>query len=144
MKPYPHVYAAGADGTAEGVVRVTSAGLPTLDTTPPPEFGGPPGHWSPETLLVSAVADCFVLSFRGVARASGFEWQKLDCEVEGTLERVEGVTRFSRFLTRARLAIPAGGDEAKARQLLERAARVCLVANSLLGEQALEASVVAG
>lgn len=142
MKPYPHIYGASAHGTAEGVVSVSSEGLPALDTTPPPEFGGPPGYWSPETLLTAAVADCFVLSFRGVARAAGFKWQKLDCEVEATLERVEGVTRFSRFLTRASLVIPAGADEAKAGQLLERAARICLVANSLHGEQLLEASVV--
>jgi organic hydroperoxide reductase OsmC/OhrA len=143
MKPYPHVYCVTARGTGQGTVAVAAPELPGLETAPPPEFDGPPGHWSPETLLAAAVADCFVLTFRGVARAAGFEWQRLDCDVEGTLERVDGVTRFSRFATRATLAVAPGADEEKARRLLERAEAACLVSNSLKAERSLEARVVA-
>mgnify|MGYP003339189807 CR=1 FL=1 len=55
------------------------------------------------SLLCAAVADCFVLSFRAVARASKLDWTHLDCHVEGTLDRAEGTTRFTRYLTRATL-----------------------------------------
>jgi organic hydroperoxide reductase OsmC/OhrA len=142
MHPYPHHYHVAASGTPAGAVAVTSAALPELTTAPPPEFDGPGGTWSPETLLVAAIADCFVLSFRGVARAAKFEWSALECSVEGVLERVDGVTRFTRFLTHARLAAPAGADAAKAKQLLERAEHVCLIANSLSGTRALEVEIV--
>ena len=142
MHPYPHLYNAKAQGTVSGAVSVTSAGLPAVETAPPPEFDGPGGVWSPETLLVAAIADCFILTFRGVARAGGFQWQNLTCDVEGTLERVSGVTQFRRYVTRATLTITAGGDVDKAHELLERAEKVCLVANSLRGDRVLECDIV--
>ena len=142
MKPYPHVYSATATGTVQGSVTAASPGLPPIATAPPAEFDGPGDAWSPETLLVAAIADCFILTFRGVSRAATFDWEQLECAVEGTLERVDGVTRFSRYTTRATLTVGAGADQAKARALLERAEKVCLVANSLRGERFLETTVV--
>jgi organic hydroperoxide reductase OsmC/OhrA len=142
MHPYPHLYLVQASASPEGDVPVTSEGLPTLVTAPPPEFDGPGGRWSPETLLCAAVADCFLLSFRGVARANKFEWRSLECEVEGKLDRVEGKTRFTHLVVRARLHVPAGTDEAKSVQLLERAEHVCLISNSLNAERRVEATVV--
>jgi len=143
MHPYPHLYLVQASATPEGDVPVTSAGLPTLVTAPPAEFDGPGDRWSPETLLCAAVADCFLLSFRGVARANKFEWRSLECEVEGTLNRLEGKTHFTHMVVRARLRVPAGTDEAKSVQLLERAEHVCLISNSLVAERRVEATVVA-
>jgi organic hydroperoxide reductase OsmC/OhrA len=143
MHPYPHLYLVKASATPEGDVPVTSAGLPTLVTAPPAEFDGPGDRWSPETLLCAAVADCFLLSFRGVARANKLEWRSLECEVEGTLNRLEGKTRFTHIVVRARLHVPAGTDEAKSVQLLERAEHVCLISNSLVAERRVEATVVA-
>ena len=141
MKAYPHVYIAGAHGSAAGTLQVTSADLPTLASGPPPEFDGPGGLWSPETLLVASIADCFILTFRGVSRAARLEWLSLDAHVEGTLERIDGVTRFTRYLTRAVLTVNSTVDHGKARELLERAEKVCLVANSLHGERMLETTV---
>lgn len=141
MKPYPHSYTVTAEGSASGAVSVVSAGLPAMATAPPPEFDGPGGVWSPETLLIAAVADCFILTFRGVSRAARFEWVGLEAHVHGTLERTSGVAQFVRFITRATLTVPSNADHAKARELLERAEKLCLVANSLRGERALEIQV---
>ena len=141
-QPYPHTYEASACGSPTGSVIVGSPRLETLSTAPPKEFGGPGDRWSPETLLVASVANCFVLTLRAVARAGGLPWTSLECRVAGVLERVEGVTRFSRFVTNARLAVPPGTDETAARQALERAEHGCLIANSLRGERRLEAEVV--
>lgn len=141
MKPYPHVYQAGAAGTAAGTVLVSAAGLPDLTTAAPPQFDGPEGIWSPETMLIASLADCFILTFRGVSRVARFEWEKLEAQVEGTLERVAGVTYFTRYSTRATLTVKAGADLAKAEELLERAEKLCLVANSLRGERMLETTV---
>jgi organic hydroperoxide reductase OsmC/OhrA len=142
MHPYPHSYVVTATAAPEGDVPVNSQGLPALTTAPPAEFDGPGDRWSPETLLVAAVADCFLLSFRGVARANKFAWNSLSCEVHGTLERPDGKTRFTRILVRAVLHAPAGTDEAKAVQLMERAEHVCLISNSLVAERLIEATVV--
>jgi organic hydroperoxide reductase OsmC/OhrA len=142
-QPYPHTYEASSSGAPTGPVVVASPRLDTLSTAPPKEFGGPGDRWSPETLLVASVANCFVLTLRAVARAAGLRWLGLECRVEGVLERVDGSTQFSRFVTYASLTVPRGTDEAAARQLLERAEHGCLIANSLRGTRHLEAAIVA-
>ena len=144
MHPYPHLYTVQASASPAGDVPVTAAGLPALATAPPAEFDGPGDRWSPETLLVAAIADCFILSFRGVARANKFAWDALECSVEGTLDKVDGRTHFTHYLVRATLRVPAGTDEAKARKLLERAEHVCLISNSLVGQRALESTIIVG
>jgi organic hydroperoxide reductase OsmC/OhrA len=142
MKAYPHTYTASAEGTSSGFVTVTTEQVTPIETAAPPQFDGPEGVWSPETLLCASVVDCFILSFRAVARAARFEWLELECRVEGTLDRVGRVSQFTQFTTFARLFVPMGGDEAKARELLERAEQGCLVSNSLRGTRLLEAEVV--
>lgn len=142
MQPYPHRYVATARGEPSGTVTVGSPRLSELVTAPPAEFGGPGDLWSPETLFCASIADCYILTFRAVARAAALEWTRLDCRVEGTLERVDRVTRFTAYSTHATLAVPPGGDHAKARTLLEKAEHGCLVANSLLGTKTLVAEVV--
>lgn len=144
MHPFPHLYSVDVAAGPEGEVRLETAGVAALASTPPPEFDGPEGYWSPESLLTAAAADCFVLSFRAVARASKFEWTSVSATVKGTLDRAEGVTRFVRMDTEARLVIPAGADAARAQMLLEKAEKVCLISNSLNAERHLEAEVVVG
>lgn len=143
MHPYPHVYNAAASGRPEGTVAVTSPGLPEITTAPPVEFDGPGDEWSPETLHCASIADCFVLSFRAIARVSKFDWSDLACRVEGVLERVDGVTLFTRYTTFATLKVPSESAADKARRLLEKAAQVCLISNSLCGKHTLVIEVVA-
>jgi len=141
MQEYPHHYTVAANVQSEGHVLLESSGLPSIESAPPPEFGGPGGLWSPETLLVSAVADCFVLSFKAIARASSMDWSSLHCEVEGILDRVDRVTQFTDFKLRVRLEVPPGTDEAKAARLLEKAESACLITSSLKSATHLDASV---
>jgi organic hydroperoxide reductase OsmC/OhrA len=144
MQPYPHIYTAAAGARPQGTVDLTSPGLPEIATASPPEFDGPGGVWSPETLLCASIADCFVLSFRAIARASKVEWTELACRVEGVLERVEGVAQFTRYTTFASLKVPSEAAGEKARRLLEKAEHVCLISNSLRGERILMTEVVVG
>ena len=143
MHPYPHTYLVKATAETTGLVTVSSMQLPNLETAPPPEFDGPGGVWSPETLLCASIADCFVLTFRAVARAAHFEWLHLECRVEGVLERVERISQFTRYTTIARLTVPEGADVAKARVLLEQAEHGCLISNSLRGSRTLDSEIVA-
>lgn len=142
MHPYPHKYVAAASAKKTGLVAVTSPQLPDLESAAPPEFDGPGGVWSPETLLCASLADCFILTFRAVSRASGLEWSGLTCRVVGVLERVEKTSQFTGYTTFAELTVPAATDAGKARELLDRAEHGCLIANSLRGTRSLEATVV--
>jgi peroxiredoxin-like protein len=141
MKPYPHYYEVEARAQSEGSVALVSESLPPLDTAPPEQFGGPGGCWSPETLFVGAVADCFVLTFRAIAGASGLPWTHLRASASGTLDRAEGGLRFTAIEINAALAVPAGVDQARARRLLEKAERGCLITRSLAAPVALAARV---
>ncbi len=142
MQDLPHHYHVTASSEQEGNVLLKAEELPQLISAPPAEFGGPGDQWSPEHLLVAAVADCFILTFRAIARASKLEWIDLKAPTEGTLDRVERVTRFTAFTVKAILTVPAGTDLEKARRLLEKAESACLITNSLNTENHLEIEIV--
>ncbi len=144
MQDLPHTYSASAASTPEGEVTLASQGLASIASVAPVEFGGPGGRWSPETLLVAAVADCFTLSFRAVAAASKLAWTSLDVSATGTLDKVERATRFTKIDVRAALRVPAGVDAARAQRLLERAEQICFISNSLVCPRHLDASVEVG
>jgi uncharacterized OsmC-like protein len=142
MHDYPHHYVVSADAPADGVISVSSDGLETLPTLAPAQFDGPGDLWSPETLLVAAVADCLILTFRAIARGSRFEWNSISCEVDGVLDRVDRVTRFTEFHVRVSLHVPEGTDKHKAERLVEKSDHVCLVTNSLNAETLLVTNIV--
>jgi organic hydroperoxide reductase OsmC/OhrA len=141
MDAYPHHYNVQAAAKAEGSVTITSERLSSLSSAAPLQFGGPGDQWSPETLLVAAVADCLILTFRAVARASKLSWLHLDCTAEGVLDRVDGVSRFTEVRVHARLTLPAGGDIERGKHLLEKAEKGCLITNSLKAKPVLTADV---
>ena len=119
-------------------------GMRVIESAPPREFDGPGNQWSPEGLLTAAVADCFALGFRAIAAASRFAWTSLDARTQGTLDRIDGKMRFTRFDTHAKLQIPPGADVERAKKLLEKAESSCLVANSLSSERHLTLEVAVG
>jgi peroxiredoxin-like protein len=141
MHDYPHHYKVAAAAQLDGDVSLTGEGLETIPSAPPLQFGGPGDKWSPETLLVASVADCFILTFRAIARASKLSWISLKCEVEGTLQRGDGKTRFTDFVVHATLVVPQDTNEARAQRLLEKAEESCLITNSLSSATHLEATV---
>jgi len=144
MHAFPHLYHVESTASATGNVAITADGLAGIESAPPKEFDGPGNLWSPETLLTAAVNDCFVLGFRAIAAASKFQWNSLKSKTEGTLDRVEGKMKFTKFVTHATLSIPAGADPERAKKLMEKAEQVCLIANSLSAERHLEAEVTVG
>ena len=144
MHPFPHRYIVNAVVRPDGDIPLSAEGVRIIESAPPREFDGPGNQWSPEGLLTAAVADCFVLSFRAIAAASKYAWVSLDSRTEGTLDRVDGKMRFTRFDTHAKLHVAAGADVERAKKLLEKAELTCLVANSLSSERHLAVEVVTG
>ncbi|MGB0866025.1 MAG: OsmC family protein [Granulosicoccaceae bacterium] len=142
MQAFPHHYHATAQDNGEGPVNVSCDEFPAISTQPPTQFGGVGGAWSPEDLLMAAIADCFCFSFRAISRASKLEWNDLSVTAEGELDRVERVTKFTKVVVKAKLVVPAGTDETKAMRLLEKAEGACLITNSMNAELSLQAEVV--
>lgn len=141
MDKFPHHYRvtnrAGPDGALEGH---NDAGL-ALESGPPPQFGGDGRLWSPEHLLTASVSSCLVLTFRAVASASALPWQAIDCQVEGTLDRVDRVTRFTQFDILVRLVAPEAAAD-KAITAVEKAKANCLVSNSINATFVLKVELV--
>ena len=144
MHPLPHRYVATAIPDPGHDVGLSTLGVRSLATAAPIEFDGPGGAWSPETLLVGAAADCFAITFRGVARASQLPWIAMACDAAGTLDRVDGVLRFVRLEIHARLTIPEGTSEALAGRVLDKAKRNCLITSSLNADVQLQTSIEIG
>jgi organic hydroperoxide reductase OsmC/OhrA len=142
MQPFPHHYLVNAAVRPDGDVPLSTEGVRVIESAPPREFGGPGNQWSPEGLLTASVADCFVLGFRAIAAASKYAWLSLEAQTRGTLDRVDGKMRFTRFETHAKLHVPPGADVERAKKLLEKAEHTCLVANSLNSERHLTVEVV--
>jgi organic hydroperoxide reductase OsmC/OhrA len=142
MHPFPHRYHVRIGMRPDGELSLDSDGLPQIRSMPPPEWGGPGGFWSPETLLLAALGDCTMMTFRAMAKASRFAWSGLEASVEGKLERIEGNSRFTEIWLRVRLVVPPGGDAARARHLLEKAEKGCPVSNSLTAAIHVEAEIV--
>ncbi len=142
MHPFPHRYRVRIGAAPEGELSLSAEGLHEIRSLPPPEFGGPGGFWSPETLLLAATGDCALLTFRAIAKASRFEWRELSAEVEGVLERIEGISRFTQVTIHVRLVVPKGADPERAQRLLEKAEQGCPVSNSLTAARHLHCEVV--
>ena len=136
-----HQYNATATIDPESLVTIEVEGLPSMQSGPPKEFGGSGEQWSPEDLLVSAVADCFVLSFKAVATASKFPWTTLSCSVTGTLDKVDRAMQFTAMNIKATLTVPQDADVDRAKALLEKSEGVCFITNSLKAEKTLETDV---
>lgn len=142
MKHFPHVYSVAAAAAGVGTVDLSAEGLPSLRSAAPAEFGGPGDQWSPESLLTAAIASCFVLGFRAVARASRLQWVSLDCNVDATLDRKDHVTQFTKVVVHASLIVPATMDVALCERTLQKAEHACLVANSLKCERELQFEIL--
>jgi organic hydroperoxide reductase OsmC/OhrA len=141
MTQFPHEYSVQSSAEVAGPVKLESNGLPTIESQPPVEFGGPGDQWSPEDLLVGAVADCFVLSFRAIAAASKFNWTSLKCHVTGKLDRLERKICFVEFQIKADLVVPPDSPAERAKHLLEKAEQTCFITNSLSAKVHLETNV---
>jgi peroxiredoxin-like protein len=118
--------------------------VPDLAAAPPSDFDGPGDAWSPEHLLLAAVQTCFLFTLRAVAQASRIEFTSLELSGEGTVDRRDGGMRFTEIVLRPRLKLPAGADENKARRVLEKSEKGCLVTASLSVPVRLEPEIVIG
>ena len=142
MQDLPHHYVVNASAQEGEHVTIKATDLPEIISDAPVQFGGPGGKWSPEELMMAAVADCFILTFRASARASKLEWTEIDCSVDGTLERVDRATRFTSITVSAQLTVTADTDFAKAERLLHKSEDACLITNSMTAETHLDTEIL--
>jgi len=109
--------------------------------TAPPEFGGLEGRWTPEDLLLGAVASCYTTTFRALAEYSKFEYADLEVEVEGVIKKTDSGYSFTEVVVRPNLTISVEQEQTRALRLLQKAKKLCLVSRALSVEQEFEPRV---
>jgi peroxiredoxin-like protein len=143
MKPLPHSYDVTLSGAPTGYATLSTEGVPVLSSAPPKDFDGPGDAWSPEHLLLASVLACFMFTFRAVARGSKFDFASLELSASGTVDRQDGVTRFTEIVLKPRLTLPKGADPERAHRMLEKGKTACLVTASLAVPVRVEAEILA-
>lgn len=132
MIKYP-LYFKAAASSMPGIANVWSSGageLSTIDCAIPAEFHGPGNGYSPEDLMVMAVINCFIATFKVFAERSGFTFGSIDAE--GILEIGRDV-QGKVGVTGVKVAIDVknASNSEKALALLNETKANCLMANAL-------------
>lgn len=126
-------WSAGRTGLAK-----TDSAPNAIHFTAPPEFGGVEGRWTPESLLLCAIAGCFTTTFRAISEYSKFEYADLEVQVEGTIEKVDSGYAFTEIIIRPNLSVTTEGDEVHGMRLLQKTKTLCLVSRALSVPQTFE------
>jgi len=106
------------------------------------ELGGLEGRWTPEQLLLCALASSFTTTFADVARGLKFDYTDLEVEIEGLVRRSrDSGCNFREILIRPRLTVNAGEHREAGLNLLQRTKSACLVSRAITVPQTLEATV---
>jgi organic hydroperoxide reductase OsmC/OhrA len=122
--------------------ELASAGLPGLTFGSPPEFGGKPGRWGPETLLLGAAESCTLLTFLALAKRKGVQCSAYRSSAVGTVAAdAEGLIRFTEVIIRPVVRLKNPADEPTVRAIFQDVPRRCFIGASLKAEPRIELTV---
>lgn len=130
--PFPHRYTVrltSRDALA-GTGTIEAVGSTPIGVGPPPQFDGSDAWWSPEQLLLGAVAACHHSTIAAFARRKGLDLGAVSMAIEGILDKSKEGPRFSAIRLRIEILAPAP-VLAEAEALVARAHSACIVANHL-------------
>jgi organic hydroperoxide reductase OsmC/OhrA len=112
--------------------RLQAEELPDLIVSTPPEFKGEPGFWTPEHLFVASAEACLMATFRAIAEHSGLKLLGYRSTARGRVEKVEGQgLRFTEIGIYPSVELEKAEDIGLAGRVMEKAAKSCLIANSM-------------
>lgn len=123
-----------------GIAKSNSAPN-AIHFTAPPEFGGMEGRWTPEDLLMTALASCFTTTFHAIAGFSKFAYTDLAVEAEATVRKTDSGYGFSEIVIRPRLTIANEEQRETAIRLLQKSEGLCLVSRALAVAPKVEAQI---
>ena len=99
--------------------------------TAPKEFGGLEGRWTPEELLLAALAGCFTTTLRSISGNDQFDFTDLQVEASGKICKSQFGYGFSEIVIRPTLKIACSEEQERALDLLNKAERLCLVSRAI-------------
>ena len=111
--------------------RLDVKGKPSIRGSSAAVFRGDDALHNPEDLLVAALSACHFLSYAALCARGGVILISYEDEAEGTMQRVDGVVRFTEVVLHPKVSIAPGSDQEKARALHAKAHSICFIANSV-------------
>jgi organic hydroperoxide reductase OsmC/OhrA len=146
-----HVYQAALRWTGStgdrsaGYTREHRVSAPGVDgevrLSADPQFHGDSALLNPETLLVMSASSCQMLSFLAEAGRAGLDVVSYTDSAVGELP-LESPMWVQRITLKPVITVRGDHDEEAVQQLVERAHRVCFIANSVRTAITIEAMVV--
>lgn len=140
--PFPHHYEVSLIWKGGETSELSSGPRPVLPGGPPAQFDGTDEtRWSPEHLVLAALAQCLMLTWISLNKRSQIPLKGWESKGESVLEKTKEGLVFTSFKLSVTLKTdPERVDEA--RRLLDSAKKYCIIANSLKTAPTLEAIVV--
>jgi organic hydroperoxide reductase OsmC/OhrA len=106
------------------------------------EPGGLLGRWTPEQLLLCALAGSFTTTFAGIAPGLKFDYEDLEVEIEGSVRRSRTAgCNFSEILIRPRLTVNSEEQRDAGLNLLWRTKSVCMISRAITVPHKLEPTI---
>lgn len=96
-----------------------------------PAYRGDASRLNPEQLVALAAASCQLLSFLAEAARAGIDVVAYDDEASGEMPERHHPQRITNIGLQPRITVLEPAEEAKVRELVEDAHRLCYIANSL-------------
>lgn len=137
IAPFPHHYSVRLDDNS-----LQAGERPRITGGAPPQFGGSDKMWSPEELLVSAVVLCLKTTFDAYAKREALGAYQFHADATGMLEKSRAGPLLSSVRQHVDLIVDQGAEE-KAKELLLRAERDCIIARSIKATVSLTFAVTA-
>ena len=127
-----HAYRVAAWWTSGRTGLAKSDSAPNaIHFTAPAEFGGLEGRWTPEELLLAALAGCYTTTVRAIAGTAEFNFTDLQVEASGTVRKADSGYAFTQIVIRPNLKIASVEERDRALDLLKRAEKLCLVSRAI-------------
>ena len=115
----------------------------TIETATPPDFPkGMPNIWSPEHFLVAAVESCLMTTFLAIAENSKLEFISFKSKAIGKLDKVEGKFQMTEIILKPVLEITDENNTERAKRIIEKSEKACLISNSIKTKITLESEIV--
>lgn len=135
MNKYPLSFKSSASATPgiSTTWETQAANFPKIVCSIPKEFFGPNTGYSPEDLMIMAVINCFIATFKVFSEKADLLFEKIDGNGTLIIDRLStGLVGVSALTLDFILLNPS--DTAKAEVILNEAKKACLMANVLKAE----------
>ena len=141
--PFPHRYDLSLTWTGGDGCDLSSGARPVIRGGPPAQFDGTnETQWSPEHLVLAALAQCMMATYFALNKRAGIETKSYSSKAESVLDKTKEGLVFTSFKVTVSVKVAADKIE-DARRLVESSKKFCIVSNALKTTPSVEASVEA-